>query len=48
MLVTNYYSRDCDLRTKLQQLLQSHLLLSEGALRILEMAKVQLRIGQAE
>lgn len=48
MLVTNYYGWDCDLRTELQQALQSQLLFSEVALLILEVGKAQFSICQAE
>lgn len=47
MFVTNYYSWDCDLRTELQQALQSPLLFSEVALLILEVGKAQFSICQA-
>lgn len=48
MLVTNYHSWDCDLRTELQQELQSLFLFSKVASLILEVGKVMFSICQEE
>lgn len=47
-LVTNYHSWDCDLRTELQQVLQSLFLFSKVAPLILEMGKVMFSTCQEE